>query len=138
MRSRVRWLATDRSQRCDRCGGFHKCANIKFRNSESQGDEVKKNYWVWLGVVTLLAGSIGAYVLTGQSEIGAAKASLRAQMKDPDSVIFSDLKFVRSTEAVCGQVNAKNSYGGYVGLQRFVRTADGELYTEPEVSPRIL
>jgi hypothetical protein len=43
-------------------------------------------------------------------------------MKDPSSVQFRNVSY-RATgtlEVVCGEYNAKNSYGGYVGFKIFV------------------
>ncbi len=39
-------------------------------------------------------------------------------MKDPGSAQFEDVS--RFKIAVCGRVNAKNIYGGYVGFRRFI------------------
>jgi hypothetical protein len=61
--------------------------------------------------------------------IRKAEDNVRAQLKDPDSVKFSDIKvynhspvFIRgSNEAVvCGYFNSKNELGGYVGKKRFL------------------
>lgn len=57
-----------------------------------------------------------------QEEVG--KTSVRNLLKDPDSATFSELYGARRIDgegpvAVCGYVNAKNSYGGYVGKKRF-------------------
>ena len=43
-------------------------------------------------------------------------------LKDPDSASFSDFKSYASNGKadVCGQVNSKNSYGGYSGRAWFV------------------
>jgi len=58
-----------------------------------------------------------------------AKAEIARGFKDPASVQYRDL-FISVTPnpaednkprtALCGQINAKNSYGGYVGFQRFI------------------
>jgi hypothetical protein len=40
-------------------------------------------------------------------------------LKDPDSARF------RNQKSVCGEVNAKNSYGGYVGFRRFIAVGKG-------------
>lgn len=44
------------------------------------------------------------------------------QLKDPESVRFRNLRFIKHKEriVICGEVNAKNSFGGYVGFQVFV------------------
>lgn len=58
-------------------------------------------------------GNHGAFVL-------AAKRSITHDFKDPDSVLYRDV-FIsnRTTPTLCGEINAKNSYGGYVGYKRF-------------------
>ncbi|MBK3463049.1 hypothetical protein [Pseudomonas haemolytica] len=46
-------------------------------------------------------------------------SSIRSALKDPASAQFKDVRIADVTGAVCGQVNAKNSYGGYSGFARF-------------------
>lgn len=41
------------------------------------------------------------------------------QLKDPDSAKFSD-ELISNSGALCGFVNAKNSYGGYTGNTEFI------------------
>ena len=44
------------------------------------------------------------------------------EMRDPSSVQFRDLKVGRNAEGsdtLCGELNAKNGYGGYVGFDPF-------------------
>lgn len=53
-----------------------------------------------------------------------AKEKIRAMLKDPDSAIFSDLITTIAPDnknklGICGNVNAKNSYGGYTGKTAF-------------------
>lgn len=70
------------------------------------------------------------------------KKEVQKQARDPESVIFSDM-WVNKTWAkkdanglpllvlVCGEANAKNLFGGYVGYQRFIAhhiKKDGENY----------
>lgn len=76
---------------------------------------------------------IAAAVLACLASVAAAQAvpkldenALRAVLsglKDPDSVKFRDVHF-KATEVagawkMCGYLNAKNSYGAYVGYSRF-------------------
>jgi hypothetical protein len=49
----------------------------------------------------------------------AAKAAVLAQLKDPDSAQFVEVQ-VTDTGVVCGLVNAKNSFGGFVGPTHFL------------------
>ncbi|MGY8590652.1 hypothetical protein QRO08_15945 [Paracidovorax citrulli] len=61
------------------------------------------------------------------------EAELRKEftsLKDPDSAKFRNIKLAKTDTAgawvMCGEVNAKNSYGGYAGFGRFM----GMLFTE--------
>lgn len=47
------------------------------------------------------------------------KATLLNQLKDPDSAKFKAV-FTSEDVATCGEFNAKNSMGGYVGYKRFI------------------
>lgn len=56
------------------------------------------------------------------------KENVQRQLKDPQSAQFRDVKIVINTlsqQTVCGEVNAKNSYGGYTGFKPFY-TTDGK------------
>ncbi len=46
------------------------------------------------------------------------RAKMVRELKDPDSAKFRDEKLSR--DALCGEVNAKNSMGGYTGYKRFI------------------
>lgn len=46
------------------------------------------------------------------------KAAVVAQLRDPSSAEFSNIRIVGGS-TVCGEVNSKNGFGGYVGKQRF-------------------
>lgn len=56
------------------------------------------------------------------SEIGTAQSSIKNLMKDPDSTNFKAVREIKNSQGgkfVCGEVNSKNSYGGYVGFKNF-------------------
>ena len=64
-----------------------------------------------------------------------AKSAVRALLKDPGSAQFRNI-YSRGMggkpipgAAVCGEVNAKNSYGGYIGFTRFYQSKPGERAT---------
>ena len=60
-----------------------------------------------------------------------AKRMIADTFKDPDSVKFRDLRISKDGAFVCGELNAKNSYGGYVGYTRFYSLwAVGLVHTE--------
>lgn len=53
--------------------------------------------------------------------IAEAKMQIIATLKDPDSAQFRNVRWERKESLVilCGEVNAKNSFGGYVGFKPF-------------------
>ena len=63
-----------------------------------------------------------------------AKDAMKYHFKDPESIVFDDLEIKESQEGnmtLCGHVNGKNSYGGYVGLKPFYfNTERWEIYPE--------
>lgn len=57
--------------------------------------------------------------------IRAAKTAVERDLRDPMSAQYRDIRVVPGqVDIVCGEVNAKNAYGGYVGFRRFVATTD--------------
>lgn|SRR5574337_446890 len=65
-----------------------------------------------------------------------AKKVIVRDLKDPDSAKFRDVGIYKSTTgkggvSVCGQINAKNSYGAYNGFRGFM-VAEGFALIEGE------
>lgn len=60
-----------------------------------------------------------------------AKALLTSNYKDPSSAQFIDLVVVEryspASKTLCGSVNAKNSYGGYIGFNKFFVVTSSEI-----------
>ena len=80
---------------------------------------------VGLGIVAL-----GSCTRESNAEV-SAEAVVRASLRDPDSAKFSDVTAHRSPVGtgaspapiqVCGTVNSRNGFGGYVGPRRFIVT----------------
>ncbi|WES69663.1 hypothetical protein [Superficieibacter sp. HKU1] len=74
----------------------------------------------------LLAALVFAFlplsVMAAKADFIAAQSEVRNLMKDPDSTTFRNLRGIINSQGVkyvCGEVNAKNSYGGYVGYKPF-------------------
>lgn len=63
-------------------------------------------------------------------EFEAETAIVRNSLKDPVSAQFRNLRGGKSNGSVCGEINAKNSFGGYVGFQPFV-VVGGVAYMKP-------
>lgn len=62
--------------------------------------------------------------------IGRAQESVRGHLKDPGSAQFRGERVVRTAgmpPVVCGQVNSKNSFGGYGGYQSFISAGTDQL-----------
>lgn len=62
----------------------------------------------------------------------AGQKWLKDKLKDPDSVEFRNV-FVSTANAVCGEFNAKNSFGGYAGFQRFISAGPDATFLEDQV-----
>jgi len=56
-----------------------------------------------------------------------AKEAISNQLKDPASAQFRNVRAKQfdDSSVVCGEVNAKNSYGGYIGFKQFVASPSG-------------
>ena len=52
--------------------------------------------------------------------VEAAKKAVEANLKDPLSVQYRNVKAYKPINIVCGEFNAKNSMGGYVGFTYFI------------------
>lgn len=70
-----------------------------------------------LGVLVLVM--IGCAYAYATRDTRAAKSAVTEQLKDPDSAQFSGLRESSDGKHICGYVNAKNSFGGYVGERPF-------------------
>lgn len=81
----------------------------------------------------LLATAAAAELSHGQIAANA-KTAVSKGLKDPDSAQFRGMYLTREpaqsqgktymVDHVCGEVNAKNGYGGYVGYRRFAVVDD--------------
>lgn len=68
-----------------------------------------------------------------------AKDAVRSRLKDADSATFQKVRHYNSKQyghIACGEVNAKNSFGGYTGFQRFFSNSTSSLtFTEQDMEP---
>lgn len=56
--------------------------------------------------------------------IATAQRKIADRLKDPEAARFRDVTYNAETGVACGQVNTKNSFGGYIGYQDFVVKGD--------------
>lgn len=62
------------------------------------------------------------------AKVQVVKMFIANSLKDPDSAKFRGVKMKWGT--VCGEVNAKNSYGGYAGYRRFYAIDGTDVHME--------
>lgn len=61
-------------------------------------------------------------------DVEKAKALLTKNFKDPTSVLWRNvIVSEKHYAALCGELNAKNSYGGYIGFQKFLSVPSQDL-----------
>jgi hypothetical protein len=90
-----------------------------------------------ISLLFLCALGVAAAAQPSQKELAAlvkaAKAQLVANLKDPSSVQYRGLYVARAEESgdlvLCGEFNARNSYGGFAGFEPFIASRDKLLYT---------
>lgn len=97
--------------------GAFDCGMIKEKKVRLSCEQSKKK-----------ASPVDQKVADQQKFVEVAKDSIAKKMLDPSSVQFRNLTYVESAlnkegnpvrHGLCGEVNAKNSYGGYVGFKLF-------------------
>lgn len=85
---------------------------------------MKKSIYVIavLGVIVVAAGVLvfGKRLIVGSNPITVARTPVIQLLKDPDSVQFRNERVQSDGVTVCGEFNAKNSLGGYVGFRLYV------------------
>lgn len=69
-----------------------------------------------------LVSSLVIALAAGCSPTFTGKDKVLEQLKDPASAEFREIKvsIFNGAPLVCGEVNAKNSYGGYTGFRHFM------------------
>jgi hypothetical protein len=92
---------------------------------------------VALGLALVASGAASAWWFWWKpaADAQAAKAALVQEVQervstvlnDPDSALFRNVMHFEKSGAGCGEVNAKNRMGGYVGYTFFVAFPDGDV-----------
>ncbi|WP_299440255.1 hypothetical protein [uncultured Rhodospira sp.] len=83
----------------------------------------------------------GFLMLSGDEDdmIAGAKTAVRQKLRDPDSAQFRNIRIVEHTagKLVCGEVNARNVFGGYVGFQLFASSGQSARILFTDLDPAI-
>ena len=68
------------------------------------------------------------------------KENVRGKLRDPDSAEFRRVNLTREEDAIyaCGQVNAKNAFGGYTGFKWFFATPISMFHSEQDSTGQIV
>jgi len=84
-----------------------------------------------LGAATVLVIGVAVYAAKYQEWVTIPKARepLFSYLKDPASAQFRKER-ITPAGALCGEVNSKNSMGGYVGFKRFILAGSEANYIE--------
>jgi hypothetical protein len=87
-----------------------------------------------ISIMSIIAFNVAAHGATveetGYINITTAKNVVKERLRDPDSAQFRNVGAYRGDPKikypmfVCGEVNAKNGFGGYDGYEPFVWVAD--------------
>ncbi|MGJ7611820.1 MULTISPECIES: hypothetical protein [unclassified Variovorax] len=87
------------------------------------GPKSETKIFRWAGYAVAAAVAVGSvwWLQFGKSEAWARR-TVQERLTDPGSALFRNLHSV-DPKTMCGEVNAKNSMGGYTGYKRFVVTA---------------
>ena len=119
---------------CPQCGAPQPIATRPSAEIES-GPAKKGSGCVLVVFIALAIGIIGFIAIgvfadphSDAQLIGHAESLIERNLKDPGSAQFSNVRVIRrpvkdphlQDVAVCGQVNARNSFGGLAGNSRFV------------------
>jgi len=60
------------------------------------------------------------------AQIEALKSKVLERLTDPASAQFRKLKLLQDNKGLCGEINAKNKLGGYVGFSAFAVDPSGK------------
>jgi hypothetical protein len=84
-----------------------------------------------LTLVAAVATAVGLWKYPEWVAIPTARAPLVDLLKDPSSAQFRNER-IGKTGALCGEVNAKNSMGGYIGFRKYVSLGPDANYIETD------
>ena len=94
-----------------------------FHISNQQKANMQSIVSIVFSVVLLVFAANTSIAASNQQMINEAKQAVKARMKDPESARFRNVR-VELTPIknvwIKGECNGKNSFGGYVGFEKFI------------------
>lgn len=111
------------------------CAPVNYQGYQGPSAYDRNLHELRLGSISLVeayAAQVAKFLKSNKeaAAIENAKKAIADSLKDPSSAQFRNVRIVKYGDGsvVCGEVNGKNSYGGYVGFKTFVAgTSSGEI-----------
>ena len=94
---------------------------------------MKRGYLLLLVMAPAIAFPVWTQGEMSKAQEAAIEQAASRDLRDPGSAQFRNLVRLVSDqggEAYCGEINAKNAFGGYTGFVRF--------YYNPKVSERVI
>lgn len=89
-------------------------------------------------LVLLVAVSLASCSSKEQSKADELKLAVASTMKDPESVQYRNLKMGNVLNGtLCGEVNAKNSFGAYAGFEKFSLNNPQSLFLESRLQKNV-
>lgn len=83
-----------------------------------------------VSVVFIVAGGVFGFNKYDEwSKVRTMRLYVNSQLKDPDSTQYRNEQ-LNASGWLCGELNSKNSTGGYVGFKRFMASAADNAYLE--------
>ncbi|MFH1798004.1 MAG: hypothetical protein ABH844_01485 [Candidatus Omnitrophota bacterium] len=83
----------------------------------------KSKSYILVSVVTLFCLLMFfSYAHAESIQAAEAKMKVKSLLRDPNSAEFQNIRTVvnsKAEESVCGEVNARNAFGGYTGFRKF-------------------
>ncbi|WP_271008667.1 hypothetical protein [Paucibacter sp. B51] len=77
------------------------------------------------------AVALAGYAVAVWWPVQQMKADVRQHLNDPESAQFNQVFKGNKEGAFCGEVNARNRMGGYVGFTRFIHFPDHDIKFDP-------
>ena len=82
----------------------------------------------------LLALIITVFFVACSPDLAPGRQKVKDSLKDPESAQFRSERIAKAPAIFCGEVNSKNSMGGYVGFKRYIVTSGFVAFDGDETS----
>ena len=89
-------------------------------------------------ISAMLLSGLSACASKEQTDADKLKRIIASEMKDPDSVKFRNLRMGSiGNSTLCGEINAKNSFGAFSGFEKFSLNGPGAVFMESRLRSNV-